>query len=435
MSKNRKSGQGGRKGNGVGAPAPAISVTRSVAIPAPTAQVARQSDGGDTFMFSNIDPHEQPLFQLNLNQDRLGWPTLRFTWCLNTKTVEILHQREIRFPYMFVAVFERHVGDHGEVTFQDVARGAWPLERGIGSIEFHRAGKFVLVANIVGKSEWDSRQKAQEHMARGLKKDHGQYSMTMSFETSYQRSDNSLPYTFTTEVEVEPEFFAKKPKGWMWRWVNLWFGQPPDNECIFRRRMMVAFSIQIPVMLVYWIISLFCMLVLRQIIGVVLVLVLFLIGRRDLHLKPLWHPWEMDLVQCQDGSEHPDWDGMGTPSCYFSMQGKKSRHFTTVLLLTPGISFRIASSAWGRSSATSWSYSWCCVLQAPSSTPSAVASALRNVAGRQRWPRKERKRKNVTKNVWLMKLRGGGRRTNVPSSMKHRYVRSPAVWVVRKVRT
>lgn len=56
------------------------------------------------------------------------------------------------------------------------------------------------------------------------------------------------------EVEVPQEFFAQKPESAfgrkLWDWVNLWHQRSPRDECGFRKRMLLAFTIQPPVVAV-----------------------------------------------------------------------------------------------------------------------------------------------------------------------------------------
>jgi hypothetical protein len=69
---------------------------------------------------------------------------------------------------------------------------------------------------------------------------------------------NHFPLAAIAELKlrVPAEIFAPRPKSWLsrilWKWVNLWHDQEPVDECAYRRRMMIAFTVQPLVMLVYW---------------------------------------------------------------------------------------------------------------------------------------------------------------------------------------
>lgn len=84
------------------------------------------------------------------------------------------------------------------------------------------------------------------------------------------------PYGATTgtviEIEIPEELFAKKPKKGLakavWKWTNWLYETEPINECHYRRRKMLAFTLQLPLGLVY----LFCVFIYLLFKGLILVL-------------------------------------------------------------------------------------------------------------------------------------------------------------------
>lgn len=61
-------------------------------------------------------------------------------------------------------------------------------------------------------------------------------------------------YSTMVEFEVPKELFAERPKGskwgeFVWNWVNRWHNDSPVDECAYRKRKILAFTLQPPLFL------------------------------------------------------------------------------------------------------------------------------------------------------------------------------------------
>lgn len=140
-------------------------------------------------------------------------------------------------------------------------RELYSLEREATHLAFHRGGEQVLHAQVVWSAD---SEKLRKYF---LSKKNSWYANTVIEGRKRLQS-----YTFDTDVQVlesasatvnvDHAFFAPPPRPWEEKWVNLWFEQPPRDQCQFRRRRFVAYSIQPPAIAV-WIIF---MVMLRTII-------------------------------------------------------------------------------------------------------------------------------------------------------------------------
>ena len=98
-------------------------------------------------------------------------------------------------------------------------------------------------------------------------------------EDGYHEED----FEDTVEVTVSPEYFAKEPPEWLKSWANLWHEFPAADQCQLRRRMLVALTVQPPVVALW--------LILRQTGQLLFAIALELLLFRNINLRPLIHPW------------------------------------------------------------------------------------------------------------------------------------------------
>ena len=83
------------------------------------------------------------------------------------------------------------------------------------------------------------------------------------------------------EVMVDEKFFAKKP--FDWNWVNLWYERRPADQCQFRRRRFIAYTLQ-PIL---WSLWYFILAPLFK-ISAALATLLWGIRLKDIDWKALW---------------------------------------------------------------------------------------------------------------------------------------------------
>lgn len=91
------------------------------------------------------------------------------------------------------------------------------------------------------------------------------------------------------DADVPRELFAEKP--FDWNWVNKFYGVPPRDQCAFRRRRIVAYSIQ-PITLGVWFLARMIWGAGRWLCGLLIVAALLLGGMRGVGFSFLCYPIE-----------------------------------------------------------------------------------------------------------------------------------------------
>ncbi|MFA6430000.1 MAG: hypothetical protein WCV84_05930 [Patescibacteria group bacterium] len=245
-------------------------------------------------------------FKLNFPHEEAhkSSPGVIFTWCLHPDLVKELQQRNICHPALLVVAVDmdkmKGLSDwiktnspqnheiEGRVT---ALRVVFPLDQGMGRIEFHRPGRYCLLATIIAEQAHTKDSTDLVH-ARRLNALHSMWrdrsngwhllllnttalaTGELAFDTqpstygledftavSYfshlfvERDKDGLAKSVAgveeTEIEIDESLFAKEPPQWLQNWGNLLFDTSPRNECDFRRRLILAFTLQ-PFLVAIW---------------------------------------------------------------------------------------------------------------------------------------------------------------------------------------
>lgn len=271
-------------------------------------------------------PSEEPLFELHFaDVGGGGSPVVQFTWCIKQALLERIRTERVRFPYMLVSVVHRDAkGAYGgqDAHYKEADRLLIPLFQGGDQIEFNQPGDYEIRAAVLWTWE-DTTGRPYEDAVRDLWKllPRGDYESAfkvriyegLKFNPWITGLNNVVVDPVVHKIAVAQEFFAKQPPAWLWWWVNLWFERPPLNQCHFRRRAIIAFSIQPLLVALY--------LVLRTLRGIGIALRYALLGLRGLDLKPIYRPftytldkiagskWERSYYPLTDkkGKDRPIW--------------------------------------------------------------------------------------------------------------------------------
>jgi len=228
-------------------------------------------------------------YKINIVQPDKASPGLEMTWCLSPEFLHELADKLIFNPFILILV---------KRNGQDVEQKLVSLKQGGTRFEFYEPGEFTIYTTIV---------------KAGVEHDRaGQFSALYRLEPIIKSGSSVLGYgcpdikkvglsekfmgtvAFPVvsdfdeqKVNIDPEFFAPDPPAWLAWWVNLWFESKQKNECHFKKRMIPAFSIQ-PPMILLWIL-------LRGVCGAIFALTLALIGWRWISLKPIFRPFALGL--------------------------------------------------------------------------------------------------------------------------------------------
>lgn len=118
------------------------------------------------------------------------------------------------------------------------------------------------------------------------------------------------------DVELPEDVFASEPPAWEKRWVNFFFSSPAKDQCDFRKRRLLAYSVQ-PVLIL-----------LMFIVRWIAFLGLLSCGTRGLNARPLVHPNE-----CIEGI----WEEADDPWIMEKTRGTGFAPMGVMIMLAPGV--------------------------------------------------------------------------------------------------
>jgi hypothetical protein len=214
--------------------------------------------------------------QIRVENEITQSPVTRVRWCVSPSTLSYLDRESANNVHILLV--SRNVESRTEHRY------LVPLDHMFHDVEFHRQGTNKIFATIV----WGNYFKMCD---RFLKKSrHSYYHTIFSYSGDLHVRDiwaESLGNT-SVDVVLQEGFFAKEPANWEKSWVNLWFGREmPDDQCGFRRRRIVAYTIQPPLVLLWLVFKIpFCFLA---------ALTMLSIGSKSVDFRPVIHPWQYSI--------------------------------------------------------------------------------------------------------------------------------------------
>lgn len=233
------------------------------------------------------------MLKLLADQTQQADATLPVRWCVSLDVLERLKSGEVQQPHLLLVVTHEN---------EEVDRYLLPLGQMMHYLQFHRPGKHKLFAAIVWDSAGNLVQLYRDYLSRRrsgycervyepahtvpLYDGEGEPTGKAKEVPDRLRLDGHSTEETSLEVVVADAFFAKKAAAWEWRWVNLWFETKPRDQCQFRRRRFLAYSIQPIVVLLF--------LIVKPVFELVAATFLTAIGMRRTHFGPILHPWKND---------------------------------------------------------------------------------------------------------------------------------------------
>lgn len=238
-----------------------------------------------------VEPEPREGYKINIVQPDKANPGLEMTWCLTPELMQHLAAGRIHNPFMLIVVMKDGI---------DVGRQIVPLDQGGTRLEFHEPGEhfiYTLIVKTSSRFETTSRSASREILGALLDAERNKFIYNVELSAGLVTQATAYGYNHVADlvstefkerrVVIDSEFFAPDPPAWLAWWVNLWFEGKQRNECHLRRRMIPAFTIQ-PPLLVLWIL-------LRGIVGVIYAFILAFIGWKHMTLKPIIHPFNLNL--------------------------------------------------------------------------------------------------------------------------------------------
>lgn len=196
--------------------------------------------------------------------------TIALRWCICPSLFEKLKQDINKKPYLLVVVTEND---------EETTKKLIPLDQALEFISFSQSGKSIIRATIARLDDQDAHK-----VRRAIKRGHTILDKYDNFVKTLYSTDISSVGSGEVSIHVAPEFFAERPKEWVWRWANYLHEGKPKNQCEFRRRCMLAFTLK-PFLV-------FIMLILWTVLGSITASILrFGFGLRGIDFSPIFHPF------------------------------------------------------------------------------------------------------------------------------------------------
>lgn len=249
------------------------------------------------------------MFELHISDDDITGGSVAVTWCVSKETLEHLDNRGIKNPQVVLCT-----APEGErYSKSKELRKVVPLKDMLAYVTFKTAGKnriwgfiasntgILLVKDIdEGKHVYMAQIVASDGLGYNYTRDTG-----VENDDSYLRgqavrifgnvcrvediSKDVLAglHADPVSVDVPAGLFAKEPPAWEKWWVNLFFSGNTVDQCDYRKRRLLAYSLQPIIMLVAILANASCRLV-------IFLFTLMYLPRR-MSMKYLIHPLEYDM--------------------------------------------------------------------------------------------------------------------------------------------
>lgn len=239
------------------------------------------------------------MIELQVANNDITNGTIAVSWCVDQNVLNDLGSKNVQDPQMIIVVAPSE-GYNSSREYRKVV----PLRDLMTYVEFHTAGLNKIWAFIShfgpkgAKNKYLERNGSGDYKASILSWSGDQYaSWLLDAEPRDQTTGETVLTLLATPIQVRvPELvFAKEPAAWEKDWVNHWFRSKPIDQCHFRQRRLLAYTVQPIVM--------FFDLLLR----VVLMLAPCLWLSRGLSFKYLLHPLTYSLPDTADTWKGGSW--------------------------------------------------------------------------------------------------------------------------------
>lgn len=172
-------------------------------------------------------------------------------WCVTPSLIKKLEEDDVKYPYVLISTFDQY----GNNEWRTIV----PLEDTIAYARFHKAGKMQLFVSIIGigLTSTSSRKEAKKHVNMYMHKEYYDYSITLQYRGYVHPANienhNLIYANSLLQVTIPDGVFAPEPSEKIKWFVNLFHSTKVEDQCSFRKRMILAFTIKwIPVLM--WII-------------------------------------------------------------------------------------------------------------------------------------------------------------------------------------
>jgi len=158
-------------------------------------------------------------------------------WCITPTLVREMEERGIEDPHVLIVSCSRH---------QEFQRQLVPVTELMTYVRFTKAGDMRIYAWLL-----DGKKGKKELHNNYLRKKNGSYKTDIFYygiAEPYKEIDYSFDFV-SYDVSIPEGVFGKEPPAWIKWFANLWHEKRTVDQCHFRRRVTLAFTLKwIPVL-------------------------------------------------------------------------------------------------------------------------------------------------------------------------------------------
>lgn len=175
------------------------------------------------------------MLELHISDTDVTSGTIPVSWCLDKTLLDNLAACGVPDPTLIICIAPSQ-GYHIKKEVRTVV----PLKDLMTYIEFHSSGENKIYGIISSKNKKDAENKYlckndgeyADHLLNGDGSDYAHY-----LSSALDKSD-------PLNVNVPKECFASEPAQWEKDWVNWFFRDKPIDQCHFRKRRLLAYTVQ-----------------------------------------------------------------------------------------------------------------------------------------------------------------------------------------------
>lgn len=177
-------------------------------------------------------------------------------WCISPELLQKLKQT-CKIPYVLLVTAPEKtwkIGEDSNLEFRKLV----PIFDLMGYVDFKCSGENIILAVVGPLSKLNyylERTKFgyQDSIFQNVVEDEDQEIPEVTLCVKHDCKALTM-----IKVNVPKESFAKSPPDWEKTWVNLWFGgKNSHDQCGFRKRRLLAYSVQPIVMFLYMLLRIF----------------------------------------------------------------------------------------------------------------------------------------------------------------------------------
>ncbi|OGN06950.1 MAG: hypothetical protein A3B86_03305 [Candidatus Yanofskybacteria bacterium RIFCSPHIGHO2_02_FULL_38_22b] len=229
------------------------------------------------------------MVRLFFENTNLPGPVAAVRWCVDRVDLDYLKEKGITDPFLALIITKprEEKDSDGTVVYEVVDHKVVPLDQAMEYLEFRSSGELRIFGQLVWCEYHKKRKLNQNKLGEHIGKT-SSYSFDYVIESmEFNNLTSGQLESGYADVTVPEGHFAKEPSAWEKWWVNFWYESKPKNQCQFRKRRMLAYTIQPLVVTTYALIR--SLLLLGQI------LIFMLVGARKIKYGAMFHPFSYEL--------------------------------------------------------------------------------------------------------------------------------------------